>query len=121
MRQLRFACLVLFLVACTAPAPDTTPKLRLWVIRDAFLCPWGADSVYLVNADGSGLTTGNLPPNLDHDPRWSSDEEWIAFDNEALGRSSIYLMRSDGRDRRQILSFQDVQSPTWSPDSMSIA
>ncbi len=68
------------------------------------------------------LTDGNV---ADHSPAWSPDGNWIAFVRRAQQGpgSSIWVMRADGSELREITRpgpYQDTL-PTWSPDSQQIA
>src|SRR3569832_1288281 len=52
-------------------------------------------SLFVSNADGTGeqkLTEGNL----DYNPVWSPDGQWIAFTSERDGSADLYRMHPDG-------------------------
>jgi serine/threonine protein kinase/Tol biopolymer transport system component len=76
-------------------------------------------SIYIINADGSGLT--ELPSVCnDVHPAWSPDGEWLAF--HSCG--NLAIMRPDGSDPTVIWHWEDggcVEPPQWSPDSQWIA
>lgn len=75
--------------------------------------------LFLVNADGSGLT--NLTPaferNVD-DPEWSPDGSQIAFD-DSFG---AYIVNADGSGLRSLVGgTARPHAPSWSPDGSRIA
>lgn len=71
-------------------------------------------SIYLMNADGSGLTRlTNEPGTLDRYPAWSPDGSKIAFVRgpyNNIGISLIYTMNADGTG---VLFARSGGSPTW--------
>jgi len=90
----------------------------------------GRSDIWIVNADGSAATnlTADMPASAHRrEPKWSRDGMRIAFSQFEHGpdgtTASIWTMRADGTDRRQLtstLSGFDT-SPTWSPDGRHIA
>ena len=60
---------------------------------------------------------------LEYDPVWSPNNFWIAFVATHTGNDEIWIMRSDGSDKRQLTrnDWEWDKHPTWSPDSQQIA
>src|SRR3981189_1423719 len=78
-------------------------------------------SLFVANADGSGerkLTEGNL----DYDPVWSPDGQWIVFTSERDGSADLYRMRPDGSGVERLTNdpAYDDQA-AFSPDGSRIA
>lgn len=69
--------------------------------------------VYIINADGSGLSS----PCTGRDARWSPDGQRIIFVTDALdGNEEIYTVRLDGSDPRNLSRnpANDI-NPDWGP------
>jgi serine/threonine protein kinase len=91
----------------------------------------GADEqgfdLYVMNADGTGITrlTNSLEDEVT--PAWSPDGSKIAFAFDDQGedhfRSGIAVVRPDGTGRTEIVGISDrsADSPAWSPDGSQIA
>jgi Tol biopolymer transport system component len=79
--------------------------------------------LFLINADGTGLTPLPNVPGGDFDPAWSPDGNFIAFTSlRNSGRPRIYLM--DLRDSSVIRisgQYSYDRQPAWSPDGRKIA
>jgi hypothetical protein len=81
--------------------------------------------IFVVNADGSGLTTlFDVPGAYDSGPAWSPDAARIAFESNAdvaganpEGDMEIWTMAADGSDATQLThnALHD-EGPAWSPD-----
>lgn len=84
---------------------------------------------YIVGIDGTGPIDGRLPERLGDSPEWSPDGQWIVFHTSQHGNvltdrdnSVIYLMKSDGSQRRCITDTEGYYyGPTWSPDGTHLA
>ena len=65
------------------------------------------------------LTHNNVD---DTSPSWSPDGQTIAFVSETYGNSDIYLMNTDGSEKRNLTNKHVFcWSPSWSPDGTKIA
>jgi imidazolonepropionase-like amidohydrolase/Tol biopolymer transport system component len=73
----------------------------------------------------SGGTPTRISEGLSWDihPRFSPDGSRIAFTSDRGGADNIWLMNSDGSDKRQLTKekFRLMNQPTWSPDGEYIA
>ena len=81
-------------------------------------------SLYLVNADGTGLKTLTTAPGSAYDPVWAPDGKRIAFTSLRDGRKEIYTLDVDsGAVTRLTNSTGDVENsqPAWSPSGNQIA
>ena len=91
----------------------------------------GRSDIWMMNADGTNARnlTLDLPRELMRgEPAWSPDGQWLAFTQSrgtaGPGRGSIWIMRADGTEKRQVTVHPgngfDL-SPSWSPDGQRIA
>jgi Tol biopolymer transport system component len=111
-----------------APAWSPTADLIAYHSLDVTT---GRSDIWVMNGDGSAPRnlTADLPADLARDePAWSPDGQWIAFTQSrgtaGPGRGSIWIMRADGSDKRQVTLHPDNGfdlSPSWSPDGQRIA
>lgn len=93
----------------------------------------GNAEVYVVNADGSGLTNLSQSPAEDRYPTWSPDGQYIAFSSKPATSGSpdtnsfpalpfadgptdeaIYIVRTDGFGPPKLL-VEKGTAPAWSP------
>jgi TolB protein len=126
----RIATLTVLIVgACAGPAPAAFPgangKVAFTSDRD------GDYEIYVMNADGSGVTQLTDNGVSEFDPAFSADGTKIAFTSErdpttgTTGGSAreIYVMNADGSAQTRVTnnpaSFDMV--PSWSPDGSRIA
>lgn len=81
----------------------------------AFARSDGTAGVYVMNADGSRKR--NLAPRMFvSDPAWSPDGSMIAFAAERSDSTRIYVVRANGRARRDLTpTLTDAEEPLWSP------
>jgi parallel beta-helix repeat protein len=78
----------------------------------------GDMEIYVMNADGSGITRLTDTPGTDHEPDGSPDGARIAFTSERDGNSEIYVMNADGSGQTNLTNNPAYDSsPAWSPDS----
>lgn len=56
-----------------------------------------------------------------HNPAWSPDGKWVAFESTRDGNFAIYVVRADGAGLRRLTSGEaDDEQPRWSPDGKRI-
>lgn len=107
--------------------PDWSPdgsKVAFASNQDGFV------AIFVVNADGSGLTRigGSFPGN-NGTPAWSPDGSKIAFTHVPSNYREVYVMNADGTGVTNLTyddpNFEDTQQddldPTWSPEGSRIA
>ena len=78
--------------------------------------------IYVMNADGSGVTRLTEHPGDDWGPDWSTDGQLIAFSSGRDGDSDIYVMNADGSGVTQLTNhpgFDGFQA--WSASGEQIA
>jgi Tol biopolymer transport system component len=117
--------------AATAPAwsPDGT-RIAFVVVSpgDEFTGEIVGDgAVYLMNADGSGVTRLTDFPPMPEAPAWSPDGTTLLFtswysETDEVNMTDLYTIRVDGSSLTQVThdNAPDYQ-PVWSPDGRRIA
>ena len=77
--------------------------------------------IYVMNANGSGITRLTDDPADDFDPQWSPDGDRMAFVSERDGNREVYLMNADGSGITRLTDDPaDDFDPQWSPDGRRI-
>lgn len=75
-------------------------------------------AIYVINADGTGLTRLSGPGDDDSDPAWSPNGTKIAFSSQG----DIWVMNPDGSGRTRLTTALSKElAPVWSPDGTKIA
>ena len=80
-------------------------------------------NLYVVNADGSGLTD----LGVGYEPTWSPDGQWVAFmrtedDGHQMLAADLYAARADGSALVQLTDASGLEmNPSWSPDGTRLA
>jgi hypothetical protein len=82
----------------------------------------GNFEIYVMNADGSGVTRLTNNPANDWQPSWSPDGRRIAFVSDRNGNPKIYVMNADGSGQTNLTNNPGIDwDPSWSPDGKRIA
>jgi len=85
----------------------------------------GNMDIYIMHADGTGLTNITNNPASDNNPFWSPDGKQIVFESDRDGSRQIYLMDADGSNIVQLTNDQpdhflpfniDGKTNPWSSD-----
>ena len=102
-------------------SPDGTRILFVSLLDD----PYGDIFIATVNGtelqDVRNLTRASLAPEMT--PAWSPDGQFIAFTSYRAGYPSLWLMRADGTEARQVTYGTAEYSdyfPSWSPDGRTL-
>lgn len=82
--------------------------------------PGSYHDLYIMNADGSGVTNLTLGTREERTPDWSPDGTKIAY-----AADDIYVINADGTGRKKLTDIPGLglatSSPSWSPDGRQIA
>jgi Tol biopolymer transport system component len=82
----------------------------------------GNADIYLMNADGTGLTRLTDDSEDDSAPTWSPDGRRIAFvSTRGSGGSNLYVMNADGSGVVSLTGIAGGFEPSWSPDGTRLA
>ena len=103
-------------------SPDGAKLAFTRITRDPELWLDLDPDIYVMNADGSGVTRLTFDAQS-RSPAWSPDGNRIAFTRGGVAvADEIYVMNADGSGVARLTSnpFND-NSPTWSPDGSKIA
>lgn len=80
--------------------------------------PGSASEIFVVNADGTGLTRLTNNTVMDEMPAWSPDGTKIAFASDY----QIYVMNADGTELTRLTHDNAFDAePSWSPDGAKLA
>ncbi len=99
-----------------APSPDGRKVAMI-------LSKSGSPDVWVMNADGSGLTQLTKTPEDESSPCWSPDGQWVCFATKVQGRRQLAKVPSVGGSMQRITTagVSNPTEPDWSPDGKWIA
>jgi Tol biopolymer transport system component len=82
----------------------------------------GNDEIYVMNADGTGVTRLTRNAAEDLEPAWSPGGKKLAFVSNRAGNNEIYAMNADGTGVIRLTNNAAVdKAPAWSPNGSKIA
>jgi Tol biopolymer transport system component len=92
----------------TVSPPSLAGRIAFTSNRD------GNNEIYVMNADGSGVTRLTDNPAIDQDPAWSPDGTRLTFVSTRDGNYEIYVMNADGSGVTRLTTHaaRDLH-PTW--------
>jgi len=104
-----------------AAFPGANGKIVFASNRDASNI--GEYEIYVMNADGTGVTRLTNSPGSNDNPKWSPDGTKIAFASTRHVYYEIYVMNADGTGQTRLTNNSDINDYllAWSPDGTKIA
>jgi len=78
--------------------------------------------LFVVNADGTGLTRIGGTAGQDSEPSWSPDGRQLVFTSGVSGNGDLYVINADGTGLRRLTATSVSEShPDWASDGLRIA
>jgi Tol biopolymer transport system component len=77
--------------------------------------------IYVMNADGTGLTQLTDNDATDDLVEWRPGTDELSFRSNRDGPLTLYVMNADGSDQRRLLDFPSADRHEWSPDGSRLA
>jgi serine/threonine protein kinase len=103
-------------------SPDGSRLVFTSPCRKRSLDALAGSALFLINADGSGLTPLSFVPGGDFEPDWSPDGRQIAFTSLRDGIPHIYLYDLETNQAVNLSArTSNDRRPAWSPDGSLIA
>jgi TolB protein len=105
-------------IFCCSNEVSWSPDGNKIAFASGELSPGNYD-IYVIHADGTGLTRLTTDPAFDDAPAWSPDGGEIAF---TRGEQDVYVMNSDGTGQTNLTTDTGsaASSPNWSPDGSKL-
>jgi Tol biopolymer transport system component len=81
-----------------------------------------SSDIFLMNADGTGITNLSRTSGFDDEPAWSPDGQKIAWRSNRSGDAEVWVMSADGSNPQQLTNRPGVDDePAYSPDGTKLA
>jgi len=78
--------------------------------------------LWVISSDGKDMRQLTTHVAADHNPVWSPDGKWIAFESSRSGEDQIWLISPEGGEPRQFTRLSTgAKQAVWSPDASLIA
>jgi len=78
--------------------------------------------LWVISSDGKDMRQLTTHVAADHNPVWSPDGKWIAFESSRSGEDQIWLISPEGSEPRQFTHLSTgAKQAVWSPDASLIA